>query len=115
MKLIYIAGPYRSPLGEYGVTYNTSIARIFGRRVARLGAYPFIPHANTGGLGGTDIPDKIWLDGGLKVLGFCDAIFLLKNWAKSAGARVERARALKLGLPIFEHLDELEVWLKGEH
>lgn len=31
----------------------------------------------------------------------CNAIYLMKNWGKSRGARIERAIALELGLHIF--------------
>jgi hypothetical protein len=30
----------------------------------------------------------------------CDAIYLLKNWGDSRGARIERAIALELGIKI---------------
>lgn len=41
-----------------------------------------------------------YMDNCIKALLRCDAIFMLKNWGQSKGARVERAIAIELGLEI---------------
>lgn len=48
-------------------------------------------------------PNLTWHDYMVKDIGAllkCDAIFMLKNWGQSKGARVERAIAIELGLEI---------------
>lgn len=42
-----------------------------------------------------------YMDMSLKMLSFCDGIYLLKNWTKSPGAQTEKARAEELKLKVF--------------
>lgn len=47
--------------------------------------------------------DKTWVEFMKEDIGAlltCDAIYLLKNWGDSKGARIERAIALELGIKI---------------
>jgi|LakMenEpi03Aug12_release.lakeMendotaPanAssembly.Ray.scaffolds.fasta_scaffold558115_2 hypothetical protein len=47
--------------------------------------------------------DKTWVEfmkEDISALLTCDAIYLLKNWGDSRGARIERAIALELGIKI---------------
>lgn len=46
------------------------------------------------------------MDADLAAVRSCDAIYLLKGWKTSRGARRELAEALKYGLEIFEEGDE---------
>lgn len=46
------------------------------------------------------------MDADLTAVRSCDAIYLLKGWKTSRGARKELAEALKYGLEIFEEGDE---------
>ncbi len=46
MKIIYIAGPYRAPTA-WRIAENVRAAERVGLEVARAGAMPLIPHANT--------------------------------------------------------------------
>ena len=46
-----------------------------------------------------------YMEAALKALLGCDAIYLLKDWGQSKGARCEYALARELGLQIFFHGD----------
>lgn len=46
MKIIYIAGPFRASTA-WGIAENVRAAERVGLEVARAGAMPLIPHANT--------------------------------------------------------------------
>ena len=37
----------------------------------------------------------------IKILIYCDAVFMLKNWKESRGARIEYFIAKKIGLDVF--------------
>jgi hypothetical protein len=98
MKVIYIAGPYRSRT-EYGLELNIRAAERAQIRLMREGWMVFNPHKNSGHLGGT-MPDNFFLAGDLEILRRCDAIFMLKKWELSAGAKDELKLARKLKLEI---------------
>ena len=57
--LIYVAGPYRAPTA-WQREQNIHRAREVGVMLARAGAYPVIPHANTAHLDG-EADDALWL------------------------------------------------------
>ena len=97
--LIYIAGPYRAPTA-WGRERNIHEARRFGVMVARAGGYPVIPHSNTAHFDG-EAPDELWLAGTLELMRRCDAVLLMPRWNDSSGARIERAEAARLHIPIF--------------
>lgn len=112
MKVVYIAGPFRAPTA-WGIAENVRAAERAGIEVARLGAMPLIPHANTANFHG-ELSDQFWLDGTLELLRRCDALLLIDGWVVSSGARKERAEAAELSLPIFqgpEALEALKAWL----
>lgn len=113
MKVIYIAGAFRAPTA-WGIAQNVRAAEAAGLDVARLGAMPLIPHANTAHFHG-ELSDEFWLAGTLELLSRCDAVFVF-NWTahaeRSVGTRGEIAEAAQLGLPVFRSLSDLEGWLK---
>jgi hypothetical protein len=52
----------------------------------------------------TEMPHWDWLDciiRDLIILKTCDAVYLLRNWQKSAGCRIEVEAALRMDLDIF--------------
>lgn len=100
MITVYVAGPFRpSPIAS--VLENIRAAERVGEALARAGAMPLIPHANTGAFDGlTGIPDQFWLDGTMELMRRCDAVVLTPDWQRSSGARAEVAEAQKLLLPI---------------
>ena len=94
MKLVYIAGPYRAPTA-WGIALNVRSAERVGLEVARAGAMPLIPHANTAHFHG-ECTDELWIDGTLELLRRCDAAVFLPGWPGSNGSRSEWLEAGRL-------------------
>lgn len=96
--LIYVAGPYRAPT-TWEINVNIHNARLWGAVVAKLGAYPVIPHSNTAHMDGV-ADDKLWLAGTLALLRRCDAAVFIQGWKDSQGSIVEHQTAKDLGIPV---------------
>lgn len=109
VKVVYVAGPYRART-VWKVAKNIFQAKMMGLRVAKLGAMPFVPHANTAFYDG-ELPDRFWLEGTLEVLSRCDALLLMPKWRKSSGTKAEVKLARNLGIPVFESVADLKTWL----
>ena len=100
-KLIYVAGPYRSktPGGQAENIWHASRVAI---RLFELGWVCFTPHLNTANFNWySNLPDEVWLNGGLKFLEFCEAIFMLKGWEESKGAKRELEVATERKMEVF--------------
>ncbi len=107
MKLIYVAGRYRSKSKE-GVRLNIQAASHVGAIASEKGWYPVIPHTNTAGHEHiTDNDDQFYLDGTLELMRRCDAVVMVPGWAQSSGAIGEHNEAHKLGIPTYLTVDEL--------
>jgi len=105
MRVIYIAGPYRAET-KAGIAHNIKHAREAAVKMWQEGYAVFCPHMNTAWFDGV-VPDVTFLLGDIEILSRCDAIYLLKGFDKSVGARREYAVARKLKLEIiFEGLKE---------
>ena len=75
---------------------------------------PVVPHANTALM--DDIqPPGFWIDATLKLMRCCDAVILVPHWHDSAGTQGEIAEATRIGMPIFENLRQLSIWLESGH
>jgi hypothetical protein len=99
MKVIYIAAPFSAET-EWERSENVQMARRHGLEVARLGAMPLLPTANTSLFWGQCNPG-FWYLGTLELLRRCDAIYLCPGWLNSRGCVREWELARKMGLPIF--------------
>ena len=97
--VIYIAGPYRGP-SEAVVFCNIIFARDMAMEVWKLGAIPLCPHLNSMLMGGV-VPDQDFLDGDLVLLDRCDAVYAIRGWQQSAGAKREVEFANSKGIPVF--------------
>ena len=117
-KLIYCAGPFSAP-DRAGVEANILRMSLLGVEVAKLGACPMIPHANTAHPEFETVqPYQFWIAATLEQLRRCDAALCAEDWQRSSGARGENAEAIRLGMPVFYSLGELAAWLrelKGNH
>jgi hypothetical protein len=107
-KMVYIAGPYQG-VDEWQTHMNIENARRFGADVARLGANPFVPHANTAHY--TFLGRQWWLDCDLQWLSCCDAMFVMPNYETSAGTLREIQYADQWRIPVFYSLVSLTHWL----
>lgn len=117
MKVIYVAGPFRSPStyvpghqDHWGIQTHIMEAMRFALEIWRLGAAALCPHANTFCFQNA-APDSVWLDGDLELLRRCDAVFMVPGWPSSQGATAEFREAQALNIPIFQSLWHLEHWL----
>lgn len=97
MKVIYIAGPFRGAT-PWDVAENVRNAERWALEVAKLGAMPLCPHANTAHFDG-QCTGQFWLDGTLELLRRCDAAIFIPGWPPSAGSRGEFDECQRLGIP----------------
>lgn len=104
VPLIYIAGPLGAPT-PLGVRRNIEAARDLGLMVAEAGAYPVIPHTNTGEFYGLLDEATLWVPGAMELLKRCDAVVALDTWEKSKGAQAEMRWALEHKLPWLVYQD----------
>ncbi len=112
MILTYIAGPFSAPTRE-GVERNIDIAVQWGIQVAKLGAFPVVPHANTSHPDyETAQPYQFWIAGTLALLCVCGACLMVPGWEKSSGATGEKAEAERRGIPVFTDIDALARWFR---
>jgi len=112
MKVIYIAGPYRSQKGEWFVRMNIRKAEDAAVFVWQNGGVALCPHKNTAGFGGLPgCPDNVWLQGDLELLGRCDAVWALDGWMESSGARGEVDYARRYGILVLHSHREVVDYL----
>ncbi len=101
MKVIYVAGPYRST-GEWELEKFIRHAEEAALKLWLEGWAVICPHKNTAHFGGANgIPDSTWLNGDLEILKRCDAIYMLNTWEKSIGAKTELTLAKSYGLEVY--------------
>ncbi len=103
-RVIYVAGKYRGAT-EWEQACNISHAGYVARELWRRGWCVICPHKNTAYFGGIlenpELDFRIWLTGDLELLRRSDAVYMLKGWEESQGAKREYARAMELGKPIY--------------
>jgi hypothetical protein len=117
--LVYVAGPFTGK-GESREARrcdtDQKIARAvaLGLDVAKLGAYPVIPHSNTAHPFFEDVqPYQFWIDGTAAMLRACHAVIFTPDWQTSGGARGENEIAIDACIPRFFDLEHLASWLKS--
>jgi hypothetical protein len=113
MRLIYVAGPLMGP-NDWEIRRHIHCAAALGYEVAKLGAYPVIPHTNTGSVFIGTVDTAFWCAGTLELLRRCDAVILVMGWEDSKGATAEFDEARRLNIPVFGQVHELKTWLKGD-
>ena len=112
MKIVYIAGPYRSN-GRTNVDINIQFARRAAITLAREGGIGFYsPHLNSAHFEDYVYEDsfepmsidEFFLAHGIHMLSFCDALVLIPGWRQSEGTlkEVEWWKCNKPNCPIFE-------------
>lgn len=108
MRVVYVAGPYRSQTRE-GIELNIQSAKKVGTLALERGWSAMIPHMNTAHMDAIvhQNNDKFWLAATMELMRRCDAVVLCPGWQKSAGTLGEIHEAVKLGMPIYEAVEEL--------
>ena len=99
MKVLYIAGKYRGK-SENEVFENIVHARSIAVKLWNEGWAVICPHTNTFFMG-SKLGDKMFLDGDLEIVKRCDAIYMLKGWEQSQGAKRELEVAIESGLELY--------------
>ncbi len=100
-KVIYVAGPYRAK-DQRLKTRNIMEARKAAERLWKLGWVVLCPHLNTAFFDKDcpEVPNQVWLMGGMELLSRSDAIYMMKEYRNSEGAMNELSLAQMLGLEI---------------
>jgi hypothetical protein len=98
MRVVYVSGPYRAPTLE-GINNNINNARIAAISLWKQGYAVIAPHLNTAHFDGV-VSDAAFLTGDAEILSRCDAVYMLRGWENSIGARAEHDLANELGLEI---------------
>lgn len=118
-KVLYVAGPFRAD-SEQLIQANVERARAVGMFLRKLGAYPVIPHLNTGFFFGLGFPEEQTLTGCVELVRRCDGVVLQGAWWKSTGTRLEYNAASAADVPVFlydeiwRHQERFSAWLRGE-
>lgn len=97
MKVVYVAGPFRAKTA-WGVAENVRAAERVALQIARLGAMPLCPHANTAHFDG-ECTANFWLEGTLELLRRCDAAVFIHGWPASLGSMGEWEECGRLSIP----------------
>ncbi len=104
-RVVYVAGKYRDKT-EWAMINNIRYAERVSLELwaqKENGRYVWdaviTPHKNTERFQGA-LPDDRWIRGCLVILKLCQAIYMLKNWKQSYGARCEHRLARWLRLEI---------------
>ena len=99
MRLIYLAGSYRSETLN-GVFENIMHSRRKALKLWREGWAVISPHCNSMFMDGAD-DAEVFLDGDKEILRRCDAIYMLKGWQESEGAFFEHRMAIQMGKEVY--------------
>lgn len=99
MKVIYVSGKFRAD-SYWGIFQNVRHAEGAALRLWKQGYAVVCPHLNTANFQGAIANDAIWLQGDLEILSRCDAIYMLKDWERSKGAKRELEVAIENNLEV---------------
>ena len=99
MRLIYIAGKYRSETIN-GVFENIMHSRREGLKLWHEGWAVISPHCNSMFMDG-DNDASLFLEGDAEILRRCDAIYMLSGWQESEGASFEHRIATQMGKEVY--------------
>ena len=114
--IVYVAGPYRGK-SIFGLVRwwrqwrNIYTACQTAGLLWAMGYTVICPHTNTAWMDGV-CPREWFLEGDLKILAKCDAVVLLRGYAKSEGTMGEIKFAIENDIPVFENIDALDKWVQ---
>lgn len=103
---VYVSGPYSGDISG-----NIQRARETAITLWEAGFAVLCPHLNTARFErDCKIAYDDYISGDLRLLEGCDAVFLLKGWAASLGAKEESRHAEDCGIPQFDDIEALKQW-----
>src|SRR6266550_4503303 len=106
--LVYLSGPITAANG-YLVEENTASALKVYIALLQAGVPSFCPHLSAAFPSAfSDISYDVWLDYDFAVIRRCTHVLMLPRWETSKGAGIERSHAKRLGLPVFESIEQLQ-------
>lgn len=109
MKIVYVAGPLTGST-DWDKEQKIRRAEEISLKIWKLGAVGLCVHTQGRFFQG-ELDDADWIRGDLAILGRCDAMFLCPGWQWSKGTLEEFDYAYAKGIPIFDRLENLKVWL----
>lgn len=113
IPLVYVAGPFSGPSRD-AVELNIRAAEAASLLVAKLGAMPICPHANTANAAFEKAQGyEFWIEGTAELLRRCDAAIFIWGWESSSGAQKEFKLAVAEKIPAFMNYDELKLALES--
>lgn len=111
--IVYISGKYTGNTSEE-IERNIAHARNTAVRVWKAGFFAHTPHMNTAFFEKeprlAHIKKEDYVERDLWILGRCDVILMLDNWAESEGAKQEKAYAERMGIPVLYSVQDLETF-----
>jgi len=117
MRRIYVAGAMSAD-NILDVLGNISEGIKFGAKLLERGYASFVPHFDVFFRlqQGRDynIPMKYYYDYTMEWLKVSEAVVVVPDWENSVGTKNEIQMAIKLGLPVFYSIEELERGLSKE-
>lgn len=104
MKAIYVSGPYSGS----DIPHNVQAAIVVASAIRDMGHAPLVPHFSMFEDMHKTRPWDHWIESDLVWVRKCDAIYRIPG--ASAGAEIEVAEAVRLGIPVFRDLEALREW-----
>lgn len=107
--LIFVAGPY-SVTDDVGHLANVNAAIDAGLALAGRGHIPYVPHLShwfdlrAEEMQGARLSWEFYMAMTLAILPRCDALYFV---GPSRGANIERAEAERLGVPVYERVEDV--------
>jgi hypothetical protein len=112
MKRVYVAGAYRGPNIET-ILDNVRNGCEWVSVLNSLGFFTYNPWADLLEAIHTKLPVEFWMSRSLSFLSVCEALFLTPGWETSVGTMKELVLAFKLGIPVFDTIEDLLAWADG--
>ena len=108
MRIIVVSGAYQAET-FYQVQENIELAKWAAIKLWKQGFMVFCPHLNTANFERYIKGQSIFLRGSLEIITRLipgrDALYMLKNWKSSFGAKCELRLAKRMGLRIYYEED----------
>ena len=112
IPLIYLAAKY-TEIHPYLIQRNIDRARLCAQEVALLGCCPMTPPLIGSHFEG--IQDYLWWgEAYMNLLRRCDGVFMVPGYQNSNGAMKELTEALRLEMPVFYSLTDLQDWINSQ-